>query len=147
MNYYSLIALIFFAMTAKAQVPFNEKYKDCTTSDTCFYCGDTPAHYKKSILDRIQRSLEHGTVQWMSTSGRIFFEVEVDSTGHSCVRSIKDETHMSDIKNNLRSCINNLWDWAPAESSHRAINSTVILELHFIGDNASVRFVRPGDTQ
>jgi hypothetical protein len=83
----------------------------------------------------------------VSTGGRIFFEILVDSTGHSCVHSIKDETHMADIKDNVRRCINNLWDWNPAETDHHPINSTVILELHFIGNVAQIRFVKPVQTQ
>lgn len=140
---YSLLSLLLFTISAKAQVPFERQYKDCAEVSPCFYCGDIPAHYKKSISGKIQSSLDHGSAKWMSTSGRIFFEIQVDSIGHSCVHSIKDETHMSDVKENIRRCINNLWDWSPAELAHHPINSTVILELHFIGDDANVRFVKP----
>ena len=148
MKYY-LIALTFFAITAKAQVPFNEKYRDCVADSPCYYCGDVPARYKKTprdIRDRIQWSLDHGAIKWMSTSGRIFYEIQVDSTGHACVQSIKDETHMADVKENVRRCINGLRDWHPAEWDHHRINSTIILQLYFIGNIANVKFVKPNET-
>ena len=137
-----LIPLIFLSFTVKAQVPFNDKYKDCATVDPCLYCGDTPARYKSDLVERIQRNLDRGASRWMSTSGRMFFEILVDSTGHSCVLSIKDETHVADVKDNIRRCINNLWDWAPAQLNHRAVNSTVILESYFIGGAARVGLVK-----
>jgi hypothetical protein len=61
---YFILALLLFALQAKSQIPFKTKYKDCNLSDTCFYCGDTPARYKKDIRDKIQRSLDHGTAKW-----------------------------------------------------------------------------------
>ncbi len=142
---YLLTTLLLYAFTANAQVPFTKKYKDCDITDTCLYCGDTRATYTKNIAGKFQRSLDHSSVKWMSTSGRLYFEIAVDSTGHSCVLSIKDEVHMNDLTENIRRCINNLWDWTPAKLGGRAINSTVILELYFIGDAASVKFIKPED--
>lgn len=141
------IALLFFALSSSAQGPVDKKYKDCDAEDTCYYCGDVPARYKKNIRDRIQWCLDHGTVKWMSTGGRTFFEIQVDSMGHSCVRSTKDETHMADVTDNVRRCINGLWDWHPAETDHHPINSTVMLELHFVGNRAQVRFVSPVEAE
>lgn len=73
------------------------------------------------------------------------FEIEVDSTGHSCVKSIKDEIPMWDVKNVLRTSINGLYDWQPATSDGHAINSTLIIKVHFLGYRASYTFLKPDD--
>ncbi len=143
---YFITLISYLLQQQTAQLPFPKKYKDCDIKDTCIYCGDIHAMYTKNITSKIQRSLDHGAAKWMSTSGRIFYEINVDSTGHSCVLSIKDEVHMSDLTENVRRCINNLWDWTPAMLAGHPINSTVILELYFIGDAASVKFIKPEET-
>ncbi len=140
---YICLLLILFTVSAKAQVLFDEEYKDCNTNKPCYYCGDSVAHYKKRIDERLQYTIDHGLHKWMSTSGHMYFEFEVDSTGHSCVKSIKDETHMSDMKNNLRICINGLYDWQPAILNGHPINSTLIIDLRFLGNRATVGFVKP----
>lgn len=140
-----LLSLFFLAFAADAQITFDKKYKDCNEADTCFYCGDTPAMYQKNIAGKIQWSLEHGAVKWMSTSGRMYYEIQVDSTGRSCVLAVKDDAHMTDVRENVRRCINNLRDWVPAELDRKPINSTLIMELYFVGSEATVRFVKPKD--
>ena len=145
MKYHYLITIIFFVQSAIAQTLFKDKYRDCTKDTSCYYCGDKPASFKRSLSQQLQRSVEHGTVKVMSTSGRMFFEIQVDSTGHSCVSSSKDETNMRDVKDNIRRCINNLWDWTPAQVNQHPINSTVIVELHFVDDFVSLRFIKPGE--
>lgn len=134
-----------YAFTAQAQLPFEKQYRDCISDSACYYCGDVPARYKKNIAEKLQWSLDHGTVKWIGTSGLMLFEVQVDSTGHSCVRSIKDQVHMSDLKDNIRRYINNMWDWTPAQSNGHPIGSTVLIELHFVGNEALVRFIKPKD--
>jgi hypothetical protein len=103
------------------------------------------AHYKKRLNERFQFSLDHGQQRWVGTTGTMYFEVEVDSTGHSCVRSIKDEIPMPDVRNTLRMSINQLYDWQPAILNGRPINSTVIIKTHFLGYRANITFVKPGD--
>jgi hypothetical protein len=142
---YICLLLTFLTLSAKAQTLFSEKYKECIVDSPCYYCGDTVAHYKRDFVKRIQYNIDHGLMKWMETSGRMFLEVQVDSTGHSCVRSIKDETRMWDVKNTVRMAINQLYDWTPAISDHHPINSTVILEAHFVGSRASVRFIKRQD--
>ncbi len=140
---YLCLFLCLSAVNAKAQALFNEKYKDCNSVKPCYYCGDSMAHYKKRIHERLQYAMDHGLQKWVGTSGHKYFEIEVDSTGHSCVKSIKDEVHMSDVKNTERMCINGLYDWQPAISDGRPINSTLIIDLHFLNNYANVSFVKP----
>ena len=142
---YLCLLLSAFTLHANAQVLFGEKYKDCNNDKPCYYCGDSVAHYKKRINERLQYGLDHGLQKWVGTSGHMYFEIEVDSTGHSCVKSIKDDVHMSDLKNTQRVCINGLYDWQAAILNGRAINSTLIIDLHFLGNRASINFVKPGD--
>ena len=142
---YVCILLCLFTISAKAQVQFNEKYTDCINDKPCYYCGDSVAHYKKRLNERLQYSMDHGIQKWVGTSGHMYFEIEVDSTGHSCVKGIKDEVHMSDVKNTLRICINELYDWRPAISNGHAINSTLIIDIHFQGYRANIDFVKPDE--
>jgi len=142
MKYLCLLFSLFTA-DAKAQVLFSEKYRDCITKP-CYYCGDTVARYKKRINERLQYSMDHGLQKWVGTVGHMRFELEVDSSGHSCVKSIGDEVRMSDVKNTLRMCINGLYDWQPAILNGRPINSTLIIDIHFLGNVANISFVKPG---
>jgi len=102
------------------------------------------ARYKKRINERLQYSMDHGLQKWVGTVGHMRFELEVDSSGHSCVKSIGDEVRMSDVKNTLRMCINGLYDWQPAILNGRPINSTLIIDIHFLGNVANISFVKPG---
>ena len=142
---YLYLLLCLFTVSAKAQMLLSEKYKDCYNDKPCYYCGDTVAQYKKRIDKRLQYALDHGLQKWVGTSGHMYFEMEVDSAGHSCVRSIKDEVHMSDVKNTLRMCINGLYDWQPAILNGHAINSTLIIDIHFLGNRANINFVKSTD--
>ena len=142
---YLFLLFSFFTVSAKAQVLFNEKYKDCGNDKPCYYCGDSAAYYKKRINERLQYSMDHSMQKWMGTSGHMYFELSVDSSGHSCVKSIKDEVHMSDLKNTLRMSINELYDWQPAILNGHPINSTLIIDIHFLGNRASINFVKPDD--
>lgn len=144
MKYFYLL-LILFAVSAKGQVLFKEKYTECISGKPCYYCGDSVAFYKKMINKRLQYALDNGRQKWMGTSGHMYFEIEVDSTGHSCVTSIRDDVRMSDLKNTMRMCINGLYDWQPAILNGHAINSTQIIDLYFIGNRAGISFVKPGD--
>ncbi len=143
---YLFLALCFWAQSATAQFLFKEKYKDCTTDSACYYCGDKIASYKSGgLVYKLQKWTERGGAKWMHTSGRIYFEIEIDATGHSCVRSIKDETHMADLKDELRRCINNIYDWQPAIKDNKRISSTVILSLYFLSNVSEIEFVSPED--
>ncbi len=142
---YLCLLFILFAINANAQPLFKEKYKDCTLEKPCYYCGDAIASYKKGLSERLQRSINNGQHKWVGTNGNMYFEIEVDSTGHSCVRSIKDEIPMWDVKNVLTTSINNLYDWQPAILDGHPINSTLILRIHFLGYRASFTFLPPDD--
>ena len=139
------VLFILFSTGVNAQYLFNEKYKDCISDTPCYYCGDAPARYKRDIRQRLQHGLDHGLQKWVGTVGHMRFEVEVDSTGHSCVKSIGDEVRMSDVKNTLRMTINGLYDWQPALLNGHIINSTVIIDLHFLNNRAYIELVKPGD--
>ena len=145
MKYLPILLFFFVTVSAKAQVLFNEKYTECNDIKPCYYCGDSTAHYKKRIDERLNYSMKHGMQRWVNTAGHMYFEIEVDSTGHSCVRSIKDDVHIWDVKNTLRVCINGLYDWQPASSGNHAINSTLIIDVHFLGQRANISFVKPSD--
>lgn len=142
---YLLTALMLCAVAAHAQLPFEKQYRDCTSDSACYYCGDVAAYYKRNLADKMKFSIEHAAIKWMGTSGSMLFEVQVDEKGHSCVRSVKDMVHMADVKDVIRRCINNLWDWIPAQSNGRAIASTVIIELNFVGNDVLVKFIKPRD--
>jgi hypothetical protein len=144
---YLCLLLTLLATNAKAQFLFGQKYKDCINDKPCYYCGDTVAHYKKRLNERLQYSLDHGMQRWVGTSGTMYFEVEIDSTGHSCVKSTRDDIPMSDVRNTLRMSINQLYDWQPAILNGRPINSTVIIKTHFLGYRANITFIKPGDLQ
>ena len=142
---YLCLLLCLISVGAKAQVLFNEKYNDCINGKPCYYCGDSMAQYKNRLNERLQHSVDHGLHKWVGTSGHMYFEIEVDSTGHSCVKSIKDEVHMADVKRSLKMCINGLYEWQPAISNGHSINSTLIIDIRFLDNRASINFVKPND--
>jgi len=142
MRIYLLIILFFCTFIANGQKLFDEGYSDCNCAKACLYCGDSAAYPRIKIAEYIRRKIEHSPNHFVQTSGRMLFEICVDSTGHPCVLSVKDEIHMWDVKNTIRNSINEMEAWHPALLAGRPISSTVILKIHFVGNLLRIGLAR-----
>jgi len=130
MKLYLPILFTLLSFGAKAQGLFEEKFKHCDVADTCLYCGDKTAHYGKDMTKFFIWKIEHAGHGYNSRSGNAFFEILVDSTGHSCLISEHNRYLDYYFINDMHMWIDNdMPDWVPATRNGHPINSTVILNF------------------
>ncbi len=144
-KYITLISLLVIVVTTHAQGLLEEKYDDCNSKDTCLYCGDKKAHFHQKLTDYFKWQIEHAVHGYDMKSGDIFYEVVIDTNGHSCVLSVKNRGNNWDMKNDIRSWINQMEGWVPAQKNGNKIASTVLLDFQFRVNWMSVHYVQPED--
>jgi len=139
------LAFILLSITTKGQGKFEEKYDDCGSKETCFYCGDTVAHYKKSLGEYFKWQIEHSynIRRYVTKDFDVLYEVFVDSTGRTCVTSVQSIGAGWSwlMKDDIRKWLIDMPDWTPAIKNGLPINSSVIVEISFRTKFFTVRYV------
>ncbi|MFA6249033.1 MAG: hypothetical protein WC615_18975 [Mucilaginibacter sp.] len=107
-----LSALSLF-LSAKAQNLFPNKLDNCITEQFCLDCGDEKAGVKanefKALVDDLNNTIDFG-----NASGKILFQVLIDSVGNGCVLSHTDNSK-SKITKSIIAQFNQFKGWAPAK--------------------------------
>lgn len=136
MKLIKLLVLIVGALLAgpsvSAQGLFEEKYKACMLDTACVYCGDSMAYYPENLTHWVVNKIEHSVNNSMyeMRSFDVLYEVLVDSTGKSCVVSVRSmgASYSWLLKEDIRKWLTGLAGWHPAIKGGRPINSTLIIE-------------------
>jgi len=133
MKIHLLTLILFCSLSASGQGLFLDKYDNCRDAIPCLYCGDTVAHPSQNLNEFIKWELEHSNNggRFGKIGLKVIFEIYIDSTGHPCVLSIKDESFNWGLKDYLRRSINSMPNWIPAIKNGKPINSTVLLQVDF----------------
>lgn len=144
-----LLGAIFtlYSLSVQAQGKFEEKYDDCGGKGTCFYCGDSIAHYKEQLGKYFKWQIEHSynIRRYDTRNFDVLYEVYVDSTGRTCVTSIQSIGLGSSwlMKDDVRKWLIDMPDWTPAIKNGTPINSSVIIELSFRNNFFSANYISP----
>jgi hypothetical protein len=133
------------AQSAIAQGVFVEKFDDCSNGVTCFYCGDTMAHYSKNLTEYIGWNFNHSCFQLEMKNFDVKYEVFVDSTGRTCV--VSDNFNGASmswlLKDDVRKWLTNMPDWKPAIKNGIPINSSIIVEAFFQNNFIRAKYAKP----
>lgn len=131
----TLGASMLLTVSAHAQGLFSEKFKSCTPAETCIYCGDSAAYYKKDLGKHIEWALEHSpnAATYDFRNFDVLYELYIDSNGHTCVPSIKSlgGSFSWAQREDIRRALTNMSDWVPATTQGVPVNSTIVLEIAF----------------
>ncbi len=136
-----LIVLIYCGGVCEAQRFFTEHGSSCTYVVPCLYCGNVVCK-SGDLTQYFKSKIAHVGYHYETKSGKIIYEVYVDSNGRSCAFSVKDERHVWQMKEDIEKWISEL-KWSPAVWRKKKINSTILLEFDFLGTELSVRKVQP----
>src|SRR5437870_2859413 len=85
-----IIAALSCTAILKAQNVFPVKLEGCNTSQFCLDCGDPKANYDQADFDKLVTTL-NSKYKLKGISGKIGFQVLVDSLGKPCVLSHTDQ--------------------------------------------------------
>jgi hypothetical protein len=110
------------AIQLAAQNIFPQKIEGCNTSEFCLDCGDPKAGYDVQDFDKMISDL-NATYHLKGVSGKLGFQVLVDSTGHPCVLSHTDKKKNKitlDAIARLNQC-----RWTPAMDHGKLVSSSV----------------------
>lgn len=141
MKIYLVLILSLYAVFARSQGLFEEKYDECSIIKPCRFCGDTlpqpPYNFNRLIIDRI-----HNTPWGYNLrTGKLLFEILIDSTGQACVVSIDDQVYCADMKKDILIAINEMHNWKPAILFGHPINATMVLQFDFVNAKYNFHFL------
>jgi len=142
-----IASLLLGAVSVSAQGLFEEKYKACMVDTACIYCGDSMAWYPENLTHWVVNKIEHSVNNSMYEirSFDVLYEVLVDSTGRSCVVSIRSvgASYSWLLKEDIRKWLTGLAGWHPATKNGVAINSTLIIEASFRSNFFGMKLASP----
>ncbi|MES2266170.1 MAG: hypothetical protein V4520_05400 [Bacteroidota bacterium] len=128
----TLLAISIF-LSIKAQNIFPVKLENCATERFCLDCGDEKANVKtnefKALVDDLNNTIDFG-----NASGKILFQVLVDSVGNACVLSHTDISN-SKITKSIISQLNQFKGWIPAKNNGKVENRVSINILAEVKDH------------
>lgn len=100
-------------LSVKAQNIFPNKLDNCITERFCLDCGDEKAGVKanefKVLVDDLNNTIDFG-----NASGKILFQVLIDSVGNGCVLSHTDNSK-SKITKSIITQLDQFKGWIPAK--------------------------------
>lgn len=98
----------------KAQNLFPYKLSNCVTSVFCLDCGDEKAGVKQQEFDKLIENLNKSN-NYSKVSGKVMFQVLVDSLGNGCILSHTDNSNSPIVQNIVKS-FNEFTGWTPAKT-------------------------------
>lgn len=104
-----------------AQNIFLQKVGNCVTTEFCIDCGNPKAGYDSVVFTSIVEHINHD--YHLTGSGRVLFQVLIDSLGNGCVLSHTDVSQ-SQLTKNLIGYLN-ACKWTPAIDDGKPVRSSV----------------------
>lgn len=119
-----LLAILNLSIYSEAQNLFPYKLNNCVTASFCLDCGDVPANIDQTKFGELLADLNKSN-DYSRISGKVMFQVLIDSTGKGCVLSHTDVSNnriTQDIVNHL----NDFNGWIPAKEGNKTVGRTSI---------------------
>jgi hypothetical protein len=112
-----LLLIITISFNLKAQNLFPKKLNNCISNKFCLDCGDIKANIEVAKFEKLIEKL-NSEIKLKGISGKIMFQILVDSIGNGCVLSHNDNSEniiTKQIINNL----NEFKGWIPAKTGDK----------------------------
>jgi Two component regulator propeller len=117
-----VLTIVSIAYNLKAQNIFPYKLNNCITESFCLDCGDEKGNVNPDEFAKLIETLNK-TNNYSGLSGKIMFQVLVDSLGNGCILSHTDNANHK-ITQNIVSHFNEFKGWIPAKENGRPVGRT-----------------------
>jgi ligand-binding sensor domain-containing protein len=133
MKHFLLFTTLLFSINnTNAQYLFSQNLDDCIPSAFCLDCGDIPANYDTKQFEILLGKISESN-NLKGISGKIIFQILLDSLGKGCVLSHTDKSS-SKITKSIISNLNNFKGWIPAISNNKNESFTSFKIVFLIKD-------------
>ena len=121
--------ITFLFLTGFSQHLYKEKFPSCYINGFCLDCGTVKSDYDGRLDSFIVNNLSPKSIN--NLSGLIEVQILVDSTGHCCLMSMKNESNFESKKLKLEQLFESMNNWKPALKNTTPINASLCFQLNF----------------
>ncbi len=132
MKGFLLIFLMQFVSQIYSQNIFDEKFDGCETDYFVMEANKISVKIKSDIVKIFLNNFDKETVN--NIRGVLALQIIVDTTGNSCLLSVKNYTNIKTNKLNLKKIIDRELLWEKPKK-----NAGIILAIKFYGDTVEVK--------